>query len=189
MNNLLLKITEHNNRSTGFYEFICLDSNYIDVWNAVKNTFGRNLKSFSDSLDEFLEQNKNYTSLIAYDYLYVMEIEYEKTIIDCKVYHREYYDKGITCYCDRYIYNVNNEGNCIEDFIRRGVESRVDIINELVEDIKSRLEQRQMTNEYHNTACYEKDFTQISLIKLQAQKILENCNKQLDRISEKYTKL
>ena len=104
-------------------------------------------------------------------------------------YNHVNYDKRIECFRERYIINDKNEGNCIDDFIRRGIEPLMDNINDLKESIKSRKEDRIFSVEYHNTWCYEKDFTQISLIKKQAEKIIENCNKHLERISEFYTKL
>lgn len=88
-----------------------------------------------------------------------------------------------------YIINDSFTGNCVDDFIKRGVESRLTIINDLIKDIKSRVNERLNTLEYHQTGCYEKDFGDISLIKYQAQKIVDNCNKHLEQIAEKYTKL
>ena len=81
-----------------------------------------------------------------------------------------------------------NEGNCIDDFIRRGVEPLVENINDLKESIKSRVKEREISISYHTTGCFERDFTEISLIKKQAEKIIENCNKHLERISEFYTR-
>lgn len=90
---------------------------------------------------------------------------------------------------DCYIISQNQEGNCIDDFVFRGVQSRINVINEYVYDIRQRVEERTSTNEYHQTSCYEKDFLQIFLIQKNAQKIVDNCKKQLELISEKYTKL
>ena len=98
-------------------------------------------------------------------------------------------DQKIICFTDRYIINPEiNEGNCIDDFIRRGVEPLVENINDLKESIKSRVKEREISISYHTTGCFERDFTEISLIKKQAEKIIENCNKHLERISEFYTR-
>ena len=69
------------------------------------------------------------------------------------------------------------------------IDPLVDNIKDMVSEINKRLPQRQVSVEYHNTACFEKDFSQISLIKKYAQTIVDNCNKQLERISENYTKI
>lgn len=90
---------------------------------------------------------------------------------------------------DCYIISQNQEGNCIDDFVFRGVQSRINVINGYIHDIQQRVEERTSTNEYHQTSCYEKDFLQIFLIQKNAQKIVDNCKKQLELISEKYTKL
>ena len=104
-------------------------------------------------------------------------------------YHKGNKDQDITCFNERYIINPRtNEGNCIDDFIRRGVEPLLSNINDLKESIKSRVKEREISTSYHTTGCYERDFTEISLIKKQAEKIIENCNKHLERISEFYTR-
>jgi len=124
------------------------------------------------------------------EYDYILEIDWEQTIMYVHAHHKGNYEQDIMCFTDRYITDTkNNEGNCIDDFILRGVDSRIGVIHELMEDILSRLDQRQVAIEYHNTGCYEKDFTQIALIKKQAQIIVDNCNKQLERIADNYTKL
>jgi len=92
-------------------------------------------------------------------------------------------------FTDTYITKKDYNGNCIDDFVFRGVQSRIDVINEYIHDIQQRVEERTSTNEYHQTSCYEKDFLQIFLIQKNAQKIVDNCKKQLELISEKYTKL
>lgn len=120
---------------------------------------------------------------------YYIEIDYEDTIITMKAYYKGDYDNKVLAYENRYIISNINEGNCIDDFLIRGVQPQLDNINDMIESIKSRLTERQLSIEYHRTGCYEKDFTQISLIKKFAEKIIENCNTHLERITEFYTKL
>ena len=52
-----------------------------------------------------------------------------------------------------------------------------------------RIEDRENNNDYFNTGCYEKDFNDIIKIRDEAQLLVENCNKFLERISEQYSKL
>ena len=85
--------------------------------------------------------------------------------------------------------NDNVLGNCVDDFIRRGIETQIDTINDLIKDIKSRKELRSNLLEYHSSSCYEHDFRQIINIKDMAQKIINNCNKHLERSTDKYTKM
>ena len=170
---------------------VCNEIYYKEVWELIKKTFSDTHAYYIDNLSKMLSDNikyaNNYEEQEACQY--IADVIVEDTIIDIKAYMRECYDQKITCYTDRYITKISNEGNCIDDFIQRGVESRLSIINDLVDSIKSRVNERQMAIEYHNTWCYEKDYTQISLLKKQAEKIVENCATQLERISEKYTKL
>ena len=113
-------------------------------------------------------------------------VRYENSVISYKAFN----GNGIVYDANKWITDTTkNEGNCIDDFLKRGVIPQRDTINELIDNIKSRVDERQVAIEYHQTGCYEKDFTQISLIRRFAQKIVDNCDIQLERISEKYTKL
>jgi len=123
------------------------------------------------------------------DIQYYIYVDYYDSIITFKAYHTGNKEQGIICYENRYVINENNEGNCIDRFIKVGVEPQIENIQDLVKSIKNRLPERQIATEYHSTWCYERDFTEISLIKKFAQKIVENCDKHLERISEFYTKL
>ena len=149
------------------------------VWDNIKTI----IKSFKDNDEEIPP---------TYDksYNYYIDILYDNSIIKIIAYNHVNIDQKIICFADRYIINPEiNEGNCIDDFIRRGVEPLVENINDLKESIKSRVKEREISISYHTTGCFERDFTEISLIKKQAEKIIENCNKHLERISEFYTRL
>jgi len=170
-------------------------SNLNEIWSDIKQTINEiksheilTLYSFNSHLLDIKKYSNNVTNGIEWIDYYV-DIIYEDTVIIMKAYHKDYRDKQITCFKERYITNAKNEGNCIDDFINRGVQPLIDNINDLVDSIKDRLPERQIAIEYHRTFCYERDFTQISMIRKYAEKIAENCNKQLERISEFYTKL
>lgn len=145
------------------------------------------LEHLIDSLMYFYEYYP-YNEIIN-DIEYFIYVDYCDTIITLKAYHTGDKESEIVCYENRYVIDDKNEGNCIDDFIKRGVEPQIANINDLVNSIKDRLPERQITIEYHRTGCYERDFTQISLIKKFAQKIVDNCDKHLERISEFYTRL
>lgn len=142
-----------------------------------------------DSLTKFdgYEYWDPYNTEVLSDIKYYIYVDYYDTIITFKAYHTGNKEQGIICYENRYVIDDKNEGNCIDDFIKRGVEPQIDIIKDLVYNIKFRLPERQIATEYHNTYCYERDFTEISLIKKAAKKIIENCDKHLERISDFYT--
>lgn len=166
------------------------------VWDNIKTI----IKSFKDN-DEEIDLDSLIHELLNIDdykeipptydksYNYYIDILYDNSIIKIIAYNHVNIDQKIICFTDRYIINPEiNEGNCIDDFIRRGVEPLVENINDLKESIKSRVKEREISISYHTTGCFERDFTEISLIKKQAEKIIENCNKHLERISEFYTR-
>lgn len=166
------------------------------VWDNIKTI----IKSFKDN-DEEIDLDSLIHELLNIDdykeipptydksYNYYIDILYDNSIIKIIAYNHVNIDQKIICFTDRYIINPEiNEGNCIDDFIRRGVEPLVENINDLKESIKSRVKEREISISYHTTGCFERDFTEISLIKKQAKKIIENCNKHLERISEFYTR-
>lgn len=166
------------------------------VWDNIKTI----IKSFKDN-DEEIDLYSLIHELLNIDdyeeipptydksYNYYIDILYDNSIIKIIAYNHVNIDQKIICFTDRYIINPEiNEGNCIDDFIRRGVEPLVENINDLKESIKSRVKEREISISYHTTGCFERDFTEISLIKKQAEKIIENCNKHLERISEFYTR-
>lgn len=166
------------------------------VWDNIKTI----IKSFKDNGEEIdldslihellnIDDYEEIPSVYNQFYNYYIYILYDNSIIKIIAYNHVNIDQKIICFTDRYIIKPEiNEGNCIDDFIRRGVEPLVENINDLKESIKSRVKEREISISYHTTGCYERDFTEISLIKKQAEKIIENCNKHLERISEFYTR-
>ena len=166
------------------------------VWDNIKTI----IKSFKDNNEEIdldslihellnIDDYEEIPSVYNQFYNYYIYILYDNSIIKIIAYNHVNIDQKIICFTDRYIINSEiNEGNCIDDFIRRGVEPLVENINDLKESIKSRVKEREISISYHSTGCFERDFTEISLIKKQAEKIIENCNKHLERISEFYTR-
>ena len=156
-----------------------------------KNNYDDIMLTYDNFIMRLCDRFDNYSHNIkeGNDWInYYVDIVFEDTIIIMKAYHKDLYNKNIIAYENRYVTSLKNEGNCIDDFIVRGVQPQIDNITDLVDQIKSRLPERQVTVEYHRTMCYERDFTQISLIKKMAEKIVQNCNTQLERISEFYTR-
>ena len=88
----------------------------------------------------------------------------------------------------RYIKN-KLEGNCVDNFITKVLESNLYSINNFIEDIKTRQNIRTNTKEYHQTACYEHDFSQLITIRDILNKMINSCDKQLTQMSDKYTKI
>lgn len=157
---------------------------WVDKWANNKLTFEHLIASLMHFHEYYPDNNE-----LINDIEYFIYVDYYETIITLKAYLAGDKESGIVCYENRYVIDDKNEGNCIDDFIKRGIEPQIANINDLVNSIKDRLSERQIAIEYHNTGCYERDFTQISLIKKFAQKIVDNCDKHLERISEFYTKL
>lgn len=81
------------------------------------------------------------------------------------------------------------KGNCVDRFISKKVNLFLDNIKLSIFNIKSRNYVRSINPNYFDTGCYEKDFNDIIKIRDNAQLLVENCNKFLERISEQYSKL
>jgi len=81
------------------------------------------------------------------------------------------------------------EGNCVDKWLKKRFNKPLCNLIHLRYLIRNRIENRSNTNDYFNTGCYEKDFNDIIKIRDEAQLIVENCNKFLERISEQYSKL
>jgi len=82
----------------------------------------------------------------------------------------------------------NLKGNCVDKWISNRLNQSINIFLKLKNHIICRIEDRN-NNDYFNTLCYEKDFNDIIKIRDEAQLLVENCNKFLERISEQYSKL
>jgi len=175
--------------------YIVTDKLYEEIWKDIIHIItikqNNNIQfTYIDLITNLLcDQYYNCNDNDFEDVQYNIYLDYYDTILVFKVYNVVNEAQGIICDEKRYVINNNNEGNCIDNFIKKGVNPQIENIMDLVKSINERLPERQITNEYHNTWCYERDFTEISLIKKFAQKIVDNCNLHLERISEFYTKI
>ena len=131
-----------------------------------------------DNYVETQEMNINSTD-------YVIFITLFKDNINCRAFN----ENKIECFRKTYLLHPQTDGNCIDDFIKRGIEPLLSDINDLKDSIKSRKDDRIQLIEYHKSHCYEQDFSQINMIKQLAEKMANNCNIHLERITEFYTKL
>lgn len=152
------------------------DVDIKELWKQIKESGVKTLQYIDEPTSK--QKYNNFVKLFVYD-----------TYITIYGYDMDASGKYVLQFFDKYILEHTKVGNCIDDFIERGVESRMYVINNYINNIKDRVSERQQTNTYHNTGCYEKDFSQIMQIKAEAQKIVDNCTIQLQKLSEKYTKL
>ena len=80
------------------------------------------------------------------------------------------------------------EGNCVDKWLKKKFNISLLNLMRIRRIIRNRTEERSNTNDYFNTLCYEQDFNSIIKMRDEAQLIVENCNKFLERISEQYSK-
>lgn len=80
-------------------------------------------------------------------------------------------------------------GNCVDKFIENRLNKRLIELLKVRLKIRHRGIEREETNDYFGTGCYEKDFADIIEIRNIAKELELNCNKFLERISEQYSKL
>ena len=81
------------------------------------------------------------------------------------------------------------EGNCVDKWIKNRLAKSLINLMYIRRLIRNRVEERSNANDYFSTGCYEQDFNDIIKIRDEAQLLVENCNKFLERISEQYSKL
>ena len=81
------------------------------------------------------------------------------------------------------------KGNCIDKFIEKKIDKLFNNLLYIRYSILKRIDERDNQVDYFNTGCYEKDFSDIRKIKEEANNIVKECNKFLERISEQYSKL
>lgn len=84
---------------------------------------------------------------------------------------------------------MEDKGNCVDKFISNRLTKRICELLNIRSKIRHRIEERSNTNDYFNTGCYEKDFSDIIELRNIANQLSEDCNKFLERISEQYSKL
>ena len=80
-------------------------------------------------------------------------------------------------------------GNCVDKFLKKRLDKSLIKIISIRKQIRERIKEREETNDYFNTGCYEKDFADIIELRNIAKELELNCNKFLERISEQYSKL
>lgn len=91
-------------------------------------------------------------------------------------YYKEYVLKKVT-------------GNCINRFVELVILPKIHKIQCFINSINYDSIYRNCDNDYFSSLVYENDFTHISIIRDEAKRIYELCNKQLELMSEKYSKL
>lgn len=96
---------------------------------------------------------------------------------------------GIDICRKRYDFDDPPHGNCIDKFIANNIRTGIDFVDSFAKSIEKRWKERTNIQEYHQTNCYEKDFAQLISIRDVCKKMLDSCNKELELMSEKYTKL
>ena len=79
-------------------------------------------------------------------------------------------------------------GNCVDKWLKKRFDKSLSNLMNFSHLIRHRIENRSNTNDYFNTSCYEQDFADIRKLRDEAQLLVENCNKFLERISEQYSK-
>lgn len=181
------------------HQLECERLHISQVENSVKNILNNLLNTNKpinvDTLRGELLYTGNYSTYVSrsidldkYDYIVVCTFKENKVCI-----RSYYYDADSGREIDNYVFTFVHKkiakGNCVDDFLERGVKHLVDSINDYVKDIESRQNERESNKEYHNSVCYELDFNKVCMIKMMAEKIVKNCSTHLERITENYTEL
>ena len=152
------------------------------------------MNDYANIFVNFKEKTNPIIDTINIDDIYVykdsiskMIIVNEETTIHIKI--DLYNFKSLILYKTKIWDLSENTGNCIDRFLRNKLNSSIEFIKKSYSQIKLRYNKRISNDQYHQTDCYEKDYLQLCLIRDEAKKIVENCNKKLILLSEKYTKI
>ena len=165
--------------------------NAIEVWDKLIES----MKNYSNIFINFKEKVKPILDTINIDDIYskykdsiskLITVS-EQTTIHIKI--NLYNFKSLVLYKTKVWDLSEHTGNCVDRFLRNKLNSSIEFIKRSYHQIKLRSYERDNTNQYHQTDCYEKDYLQLCLIRNEAKKIVENCNKKLILLSEKYTKI
>lgn len=179
-----VKVSEHSNPNSTYKDIVKVIKELNNDNKLGASNYNLTYNNLIDRLLKFGYYSLDVESIDEYD-KYIIYIEYHNDYILIKAYDKY----GVQFLIKKYVIKWNIKGNCVDDFINRGVEPSLESIQDVINDIKSRKGERSKFVEYHRTGCYEKDFSQILLIKELAENIANNCNNHLERISEFYTRL
>ncbi len=165
--------------------FFIQDKDEIEVWNKLKSIFKKyNLFDSKAIYEDFINNFGN-------------QISFEEKIIDriinCSIYfideaYINFYNKDYTPIKVKIWWFKKIKGNCVDKFINKKLLSNMSTIQLYIENILSRVKDREISLEYHNTGIYERDFRKICQIRDAAQDIVNDCNKMIEKLSENYTK-
>lgn len=185
---ILLRDTSGDTIKNTYIAAVANDVN--DVWHAMKQVVNDASQplSYDAFIKELMANNKrmHYICKTKYDlYDYYIRVVWHMSYATYDVWeHAE--DGFANCYSRKLM--IHNEGNCVDRFLSCAVRPKAADIYSLMQSIEDRIVDRANATQYHQTACYEKDFGDIIKIRDAAQKIVEYCDKHLERISEFYTR-
>ena len=100
------------------------------------------------------------------------------------------YKNNIITVIEKHINEKSLKSNtCIDKFVDKCILPNIYSMVSFAYDIKGRsYEREKRMKEYHQSACYEQDVSEIISIKNKARKIVDLCNKKLEVLFENYTK-
>lgn len=174
-----------NDTSTKLIAKLCSIEPHNKIFKDINSIIKRYMYNIDDMISEITNSFDNTTDESSIDYMHDIYIYDKFGYITYIIMNKH----DVLIDYKKIIINRNSGGNCIDDFIDRGVYPIIESIERFCNDINRRIDKRTNNNEYHQTSCYEYDFRQIVNIKQLAEKLIRNCDKQLEAISEKYTKI
>ena len=100
------------------------------------------------------------------------------------------YKNNVITIAEKHINEKSLKSNtCIDKFVDKCILPNMHSMVSFAYDLKGRsYEREKRMKEYHQSACYEQDVSEIINIKNKAQKIIDLCNKELETLFENYTK-
>lgn len=178
------KVSSYKDVVDDILELVKQNKNFLikDFYFLSKNIYDNFCLSFDDKYD--IEFNYNFENDIKYRIIVIFSNETKS--VNISVYNEK--RTNVLLYYKEYILK-EIRGNCIDRFINLHILPKIHKIENFINSINSNSISRNSNNDYFSSLVYEDDFMQISTIRDEAKRIYEMCNKQLELMSEKYSKL
>ena len=168
-------IKDYNNKEIDFdyYENFFNENNIsFDEEEGIYKKIFNNYNEFNDT---HITHTKDYIRITSEDILHNLSNDENDLEVITKFY------KTITI--------KEPKGNCIDRFIEKGFNTKLESLIKYTNNIRERRDKRTDILEYHNTSCFEYDYNQLIKIRGILEKMLSMTNKQIESLSDPYTKL
>ena len=184
-----IQVTFHHEQSGRVFrdveqkDFITFYKHLCKVYDSIVNDNEFSLDMFCEAM---LQVAENITSNNDKDTTYC----YVEIFVGNNYFTFDGYKNNVITIAEKHINEKSLKSNtCIDKFVDKCILPNMHSMVSFAYDLKGRsYEREKRMKEYHQSACYEQDVSEIINIKNKARKIVDLCNKKLEVLFENYTK-